>query len=253
MVVAVALALAIIFALMAIKSAPGGGDMLGNRKNESSFFGWCLMSPTLYERHPYKRDPEIFPPIKPEHAQAIGYVAAYWSLVEESLGVAIGFLLQLPPIVRAALTAEMSTVSRTQMIRTLIEVSGDVNALADWTVLAREIDQLRSRRNDVVHAVWEVAGHGHHSKRVKAKGRFRIDCKPVETAELMALAEAILDISDKLVSFISSVILSSIPTDLADPFLMAPSNPTADDQRPKRVRVRRASSASRRKAFDEKG
>jgi len=53
------------------------------------------------------RDPERFPPIKPEHAQAIGYVAAHWSLIEEQLGFIVYGLLNLHTIPGLAATAEL--------------------------------------------------------------------------------------------------------------------------------------------------
>jgi hypothetical protein len=56
------------------------------------------------------RDPERFPPIKPEHATAIGYVAAHWSLIEEQLGFIIYNLLGLHMIPGMAVTAALNTL-----------------------------------------------------------------------------------------------------------------------------------------------
>jgi hypothetical protein len=44
------------------------------------------------------RDPKFFPPIKPEHAAAIGYVAAHWSMVEQQLAFMIYEMLHLNTI-----------------------------------------------------------------------------------------------------------------------------------------------------------
>src|SRR5580692_1391514 len=120
---------------------------------------------SLRERHPYKRDPDIFPPIKPDHAQAVGYVAIHWSFVEESLDVAIQFLLKLPPTTKAALLSELSTIPKMTMIRALIEASGEEELLSEWKMLTTEMDELRAKRNDVVHGVWEVVEPGHYLKR----------------------------------------------------------------------------------------
>ena len=182
----------------------------------------------LYERYPYKTDPTAFPPIKPDHAQAIGYVAANWSLVEEMLMVAIGFLLNLPPNVRAALTAEVSALNRVIMIRALLEVAKDPELLTEWHLLQCELNDLRVRRNDVVHATWRVVEPGHYSTRIKAKSKFKIDFKPVDTLEVVKLSKEIADFSDKLVSFNSGIISSEVPKRLADHFwsILEPQEPS---------------------------
>jgi hypothetical protein len=54
------------------------------------------------------RDPNLFPPVMPEHAQAIGYVAAHWSLIEEQLAFMIYNLLGLHALPGATVTPEMN-------------------------------------------------------------------------------------------------------------------------------------------------
>jgi hypothetical protein len=207
------------------------------------------------ERYPYKRDLERFPPIKPEHAQAIGYVAAHWSFVEEALAGAISFLLQLPPTTRAAVTAEISTMNRMTIIRALVEASGDAELLSEWDILRVEIDRLRVRRNDVVHAVWEVVEPGHYAKRIKAKSKLKIEFGPVPTDELMHLSAEILELADKLVSFISGVIFSEAPKRLTDYLLPMPQNlppaPPPSPATPKVKRPRALSAAQRRQKARE--
>jgi hypothetical protein len=180
---------------------------------------------TIRDRHPYKRDPTMFPPIKPDHAQAIGYVAAHWSLVEESLTVVIGFLLRLPQTVREALTAEINTLNRTLIISALLEVGADQELLDEWHLLRREFDDLRVRRNDVVHAAWRVVEPGHYSKRIKARSKFKVEFKPVATEELAKLSKEIVEFADKMVSLISGIIFSNVPERLADHLVAVPGTP----------------------------
>lgn len=202
------------------------------------------------ERHPYRRNPNTFPPIKPEHAQAIGYVAVHWSEVEGLLAAAISFLLRLSPVVKAALTAELSTINRILIIRALCEASTDPLLLSEWDELVKELNDLRARRNDAVHAEWTVVEPGHYARRIKAKSSLRIEFKPVATEELMKLSEEILDLSDKLVSFISGIIHSNAPKKLEDHFLRLPQaqvpGSAAPTQAQKATRLRKPSPAERR-------
>jgi hypothetical protein len=71
------------------------------------------------------RDPNVFPPIKPDHAAAIGHVAAHWSLIQEHLGFLIYGLLGLHSMVGHAVTAELSTIQRVQMICTFVGLTGN--------------------------------------------------------------------------------------------------------------------------------
>ena len=67
------------------------------------------------------RDFKLFPPIKPDHAAAIGYVAAHWSMVEQQLAFIIYEMLHLHTILGWATTAELTTLRRINTISAFVE------------------------------------------------------------------------------------------------------------------------------------
>jgi len=132
------------------------------------------------------RDPEIFPPIKPDHAAAIGYVAAHWSLVEEHLAFIIYSLLGLQAIPGHAVTAELSTLQRISTISAFVSLTGNQAWIDTWDDITKTLDNLRNRRNDAVHSTWRVVGPEHWHMRVKAKGRVSIKQGAISTTSLMS-------------------------------------------------------------------
>lgn len=147
------------------------------------------------------KDPEIFPKIKPDHAEAIGYVAAHWSLVEEFLGFIIYNLLNLHTIPGWAATAELSTLQRVNTISTFLNLIGNKSWIETWDDIAKTLDDLRNRRNDVIHSTWRVVGPIHWRMRVKARGRITIKQGPIYTPSLRALSDEILALEERVAEF----------------------------------------------------
>src|SRR5271169_6264090 len=94
------------------------------------------------------RDAKLFPPIKPDHAAAIGYVAAHWSLVEQQLGFMIYSLLDLHTIPGWAATAELTMLQRIHTISAFVNLTGNETWINTRNNLALILDDLRNRRND---------------------------------------------------------------------------------------------------------
>ena len=138
------------------------------------------------------RDPERFPPIKPEHAQAIGYVAAHWSLIEEQLGFISCNLLGLHPIPGAAVTAGLNTPQRVDLISALVSLTGKQDWIDRWGAVASTLDGLRIRRNDAIHSIWQVVGPDHRGTRIKARGRVKIISEVLPTKALEGLSTEML-------------------------------------------------------------
>jgi len=136
-------------------------------------------------------EPDLFPPIKPDHAEAIGYVAAHWSLVEQQLGFLLYSLLDLHTIPGWAVTAEVGTLQRIATLGALLNLSGNREWIHAWSDLAKTMDDLRNLRNDAVHSAWQVVGPTHFRLRVKAKGRVTIKQGPFSTVELQRLSKEI--------------------------------------------------------------
>jgi hypothetical protein len=150
------------------------------------------------------RDPERFPPIKPEHATAIGYVAAHWSLIEEQLGFIIYNLLGLHMIPGMAVTAALNTLQRISLIGALLGLTGKEDWIGRWGEIAKTLDGLRTRRNDAIHSTWQVVGPNHRGTRIKAKNQVKITSEVIPTKALEDLSTEIL----VLVGQIDGLILS---------------------------------------------
>jgi hypothetical protein len=143
----------------------------------------------------------LFPPISADHAAAIGYVAAHWSLIEEMLGVMLYQAISLHTIPGYAVIAEISTLQRLNMISALLNLTGNKNWTDAWSDLSVAMDALRNRRNDAIHSTWQVAGPEHFRTRMKAKGKLSITRGIVTTAELNQLSEDLLDMFWELTQF----------------------------------------------------
>ncbi len=199
------------------------------------------------------RDSKLFPPIKPDHAAAIGYVAAHWSMVEQQLAFIIYEMLHLHTILGWATTAELTTLRRINTISAFVNLTGEKAWIDAWADIAVTLDDLRNRRNDAVHSLWEPVGPGHFRMRIKAKGRLSIKQGPVTTPVLSALADEILDLLERLGEFtftISAHDAWKIINQLSPPGwptpLPAPSpSPKAQPRNPKRERQQRRREARR--------
>lgn len=140
----------------------------------------------------------VFPPIRPDHAEAIGYVAANWSLVESQLAFMIYSLLGLQTIPGWAATAELSTLQRVFTVAAFVNLTGNNKWIDTWDDITKTFEDLRNRRNEAVHSVWEIVGPTHWRLRVKARGRVTVKQGPLETKALNNLANEILVLLEEM-------------------------------------------------------
>lgn len=150
-------------------------------------------------RYYVHRDPDIFPPIKPKHAQALGYVVANWSIVEEAVG---GISLALLGISGHegghAVTAELSGAGRFALARVLLIAIRKQEWVDEWDDIELLFTKFRSRRNNAVHAVWHVVAPTHWAYRVRSQGKVAIEFGELSTTDLEQLAEEILVLLDRM-------------------------------------------------------
>lgn len=174
-------------------------------------------------------------------------------MVEQQLAFIIYELLHLNTIPGWAATAELTTLQRINMISAFVNLTGEKAWIDAWADIAVSLDDLRNRRNDAVHSVWEVVGPGHAHRRIKAKGRLSVKQGPVTTPVLSALADEILDLLQRLGEFTFTIsvrdawkIINQIsPPGWPTP-LPAPSpSPKAQRRNPKRERQMRRRAARR--------
>lgn len=156
--------------------------------------------------HRKRRDPSTFPPILPEHAQAIGYVASNWSFVEDGLRFAVHILLGIEGEPALAVTAEMSSGNLFDLVHALLFAAREQSLVDEWRSLKDEFETLRSTRNDIVHAEWRVVGSSHYALRIKQRSRVRIEFGEYETAKIEDVANQIADFLGKIDAAIHNVV-----------------------------------------------
>jgi hypothetical protein len=95
-----------------------------------------------------------------EYAEAIGLVAVHWSALEASIEFGIWYLLGMLDDEKRAntLTAEINIVPRLHAVSSLLHLEGDQLEIAAWKKLRKRIDDLRDRRNKVIHSQWKRTG-----------------------------------------------------------------------------------------------
>lgn len=145
----------------------------------------AMTSPTRKVR---MNRPDIFPPVSESHAAAIGHVAINWSSVEASINHVIAGLLGLHWAAGHAVTAELPGQAALNLLTVLVGMTGNPEWVAQWQTLTQRIAQLRPKRNDAVHAEWQVSGASHLARRLQAKKKlkFRLDYIPTESLDRLA-------------------------------------------------------------------
>lgn len=136
-----------------------------------------------------------------DHATAIGYVASFWSVVEANQDYVIQVLLGLPSLTASAITAEYSTPQRLNLIKALLDLSGNDDWIAEWAILERKIDALRIRRNEAVHSSWELIGDEYFGTKIKSRGKVQVSVTHVHTNEIWELASRLMDITRPIIEF----------------------------------------------------
>jgi hypothetical protein len=113
------------------------------------------------------------------------YVAVFWSLAEDSLAWIIHILIdQYQREAGIAITADLSAVRRIDTITTLMASVRNRAWFDEWCRIADVANDIRTRRNDAVHAVWMRRGADQHTLHAKARGKVRLELKPVSITDL---------------------------------------------------------------------
>jgi hypothetical protein len=133
-----------------------------------------------------------------EYAEAIGFVAVHWAAVEASVETGIWYLLDMlgeDAEPRAnTLTAEMSLINRMFVVTSLLNLEGEDYAIETWKTLVTRINDLRNRRNRVVHSQWRRTGPDVViAKKTTSKGVLRPVIKEETVGEIRQLASEIAD------------------------------------------------------------
>jgi hypothetical protein len=151
-----------------------------------------------------------------------------------------------------AVTAEMPFLQRINVISALTHCIRDHDLLDHWEDICRIADIVRTQRNDVVHAQWQVAGADNILSRTKARGRVTFRSEPIPTAKLVELETAITDLIDDFAWFTHQLALRGFKKAL----IAGQANPPLDRTQSRKALAQaqgRAAKKARRQADRERG
>ena len=154
----------------------------------------------------FHRDPNVFPPIQPDHAQAIGYVVVHWTAVEELIAFVAACLLGIEAREAAhAVTANLTSAGRASLVRSLLAATRRQDWLDDWDEMAPDLLRLQAERNTVVHGEWSVVAPSYWVRRVRSAGQVSWQAGAYSTAKVNALAQDIRTVEDRLWLFTMTI------------------------------------------------
>lgn len=151
-----------------------------------------------------------------EHYRAIGLIAAEWSVLEIALETAIIQYISDEWDDGRVLTVELGNVARVNAIIALAKLNMEradkesfnyitPDQFATLVKICNKIDNLRTRRNEAVHAYWlppDFRGTGTtQHMRVSAKRVLKAELRPMALSDLNSLAEEIAFTHDEFRKF----------------------------------------------------
>lgn len=151
-----------------------------------------------------------------KHRAAIGGVALVWTQLENDLQQILWRLAGLENKIGRCITQHMSFNSLKDAIITVAHESERFNAIApELERLLKKTDQLRIKRNDILHALWGIivgegapkivnAGAGEVTGLViKARGRLKITINHTTVDKINDIIEEILAHHTAIVEFVA--------------------------------------------------
>jgi hypothetical protein len=105
--------------------------------------------------------------LAPEHFEAIGALAAHYSLIEMHVAVAIWHFLKLPAYDGTLITGTLSLRQRFELLIDLAKTRSispqDISELKSIETEFHKEEGITARRNRYIHAVWaaDTPGRGH--------------------------------------------------------------------------------------------
>jgi hypothetical protein len=198
----------------------------------------------------------VFPNVSEEHAAAIGYVAIRWSGVEEALRYVVARLLGIDGYGPIVITANLNAPAILNLITVLLSLAADDTLISTWQTLFVRHEELRPKRNEAIHSEWQVVGDIHMALRYKARQHFTFSFVEVPTEKLNDLSEKALLLSEDILTFASAISLAGVSKVIQSahpPGLKYPSLTEPPPSQPQKQRVKRPSSAQKRKQQEDGG
>jgi hypothetical protein len=160
-------------------------------------------SGTIYDFNPNN--------LPPEYLRAIGLVTSVSSQTESILKDFIGALLRIDNIQTLALCTHMNIPLKNDIIRTLAELEAPtVNEIDKIDDLLDAVKDALEKRNVIVHNAFMIHPDTKEifSHRLKARGSFQLELKPVSAKEIEEDAALIYKAGMDIMNFMISRKLS---------------------------------------------
>lgn len=131
------------------------------------------------------------------HQQAIGHVTSAWTLIEDTLERYIWFQISMGHEVGQCLTTYMSYPQRLEVVLTLTNDMFMPHRATQWEALRKFASSMTkgpyARRNDIVHATWELNEETGDVQIIKRKARTKLIENPqsYSVTEIEAAAKEI--------------------------------------------------------------
>lgn len=154
-----------------------------------------------------------------QHHAVIGGIALQWTHLENYVQSVLWRIAGLEPNIGRCITHHMPFRSVCDAIVTIANVKPQFQAFAsELELLFHECDQLRVKRNDIVHALWaiflppqEEGGDVVRNLRpgevegivIKARGRLKITINSTTVSQIDDTIEEIIAFSKKLSIFVA--------------------------------------------------
>lgn len=142
----------------------------------------------------------------PDHLQAIGRVAAQWAILELNLHLILWGLLDVPQRSGHAITAAVPSMNtKLHMLRSLAKESGRLSSTAKTNIetLLTSVSDLRTDRNNIVHATWSVSEKPGAFNRSKFTGwgEVKFHDQDLTAPEINQIADDIASLAGDLTDF----------------------------------------------------
>ncbi len=152
--------------------------------------------------------------LKAEHLKALGRITVNYSFMEMMLRSSLALLCEPDDEIARALTSGAGFGQLLAHVASVCEIRAvqGLRVAADFAELKGRMEKAAKKRNDVVHALWEVGDTpgvitAHRIQRRSRKGSLEKGT-PLTSMDLNAISDEILDVASALAAFYGGVSLA---------------------------------------------
>jgi hypothetical protein len=146
---------------------------------------------------------DLSPTVDPELTQRLGQIVIHWAILESWISALLATVVQADPGSMLLITNNMSTATQTRWIRGLL-ARRQSDPLKDerLTALLNRSEELRGRRNELVHGLWDTTGCEPQTAKVQTINLERSQPIRLRTIGTKELDELMAQIDDWIADYI---------------------------------------------------